>query len=74
MLLSISAGRSNRSCASFVRLARHRAHRRQDSLILRLQCSRYYGTESAELKENLDAVSESVSSRIGQRNGREESL
>ncbi|CAG8956242.1 hypothetical protein HYFRA_00003622 [Hymenoscyphus fraxineus] len=39
MLHSIRAGRSIRPCASFVRLAKHRAHRRQENLRQQVRCS-----------------------------------
>jgi DNA polymerase gamma 1 len=53
MLLSIRAGRSSRPCASFVRLARHRAHRRQDDVpkILGGQW-RFYATEVVRSEES----------------------
>ncbi|TVY52384.1 DNA polymerase gamma, mitochondrial [Lachnellula cervina] len=44
MLLSIRAGRSSRPCVGFVRLAKHRAHRRQDTSHISPP-SRYYATE-----------------------------
>lgn len=41
MLHSIRAGPSSRPCASFVRLAKHRAHRRQENPIFSIQWRRY---------------------------------
>ena len=58
MLLLIRAGRSSRPCASFVRLAKHRAHRRQESSILSARW-RGYATEADVVDE--DATTEAGS-------------
>ncbi|KAF4634326.1 hypothetical protein G7Y89_g3779 [Cudoniella acicularis] len=47
MLLSLRAGCSSRPCASFVRLAKHRAQRRQETSRLLVQW-RCYATEAAK--------------------------
>ncbi|KAG4433168.1 DNA-directed DNA polymerase gamma mip1 [Cadophora sp. M221] len=59
MLPSIRAGRSSRPCASFVRLAKHRAHRSQGIARIRAQC-RLYATEVAGPGENDAAASGSL--------------
>ena len=50
MLLTIRAGRSSRPPASFVRLAKHRAHRGQSPAVSTKQC-RPYATNAAVTEE-----------------------
>lgn len=59
MLLSIRAGRSTRPCTSFVRLARYRAHRRQESSISAIGW-RTYATEVGIQDENTSTGSGSL--------------
>ncbi|KAI9051550.1 hypothetical protein LZ554_004596 [Drepanopeziza brunnea f. sp. 'monogermtubi'] len=59
MLHSLRAGRTNRPCAGFVRLARHRAHRRQ-AIVPQLQW-RPYATEAVKSDEGAAAESRSLS-------------
>jgi DNA polymerase gamma 1 len=61
MLLSIRTGRSSRPSASFVRLARHRAHRRQEIQRVGGQW-RFYATEGVGSEESAAAGSGSLSS------------
>jgi hypothetical protein len=64
MLLSIRAGRSNRPVASFVRLARSRAHRRREALHIGQLQGRSYATEPARSEENGSADSGPLSSML----------
>ncbi|PVH73851.1 DNA polymeras-like protein gamma [Cadophora sp. DSE1049] len=60
MLLSIRTGRSSRPCASFVKLAKHRAHRPQGRASFGVQCSQY-ATEAASPEEKHATGSGSLS-------------
>jgi DNA polymerase gamma 1 len=62
MLLLIRAGRSSRPCASFVRLAKHRAHRRQESSISSVRW-RGYTTQADIVDEDATTESGSLSSK-----------
>lgn len=59
MLLPIRAGRSSRPCSSFVRLAKHRAHGRQNPV--RYRC---FATDTAGPGEEGSAASKALSSRL----------
>ncbi|KAH6680813.1 DNA polymeras-like protein gamma [Halenospora varia] len=67
MLLSIRAGRSSRPCASFVRLAKHRAHRRQETSRLLAQW-RTYASEAgtADAITSGDSVSNTSQARFNE--------
>lgn len=62
MLPSIRAGRSSGPCASFVRLAKHRAHRPQGIARVGAQC-KLYATEAAGPTEGDATGSGSLSSK-----------